>query len=104
VVDRALEWFILYYREHKLDATYAYEGVLERWPRSKSCTTSPPAFAPDGCADQQAGPPATRSAQAGLADYFIEIYGGNSFRTKKPDPEGLRALMNEAGARAEETS
>jgi phosphoglycolate phosphatase len=39
----------------------------------------------------------------GLAPYFIEIYGGNSFATKKPDPEGLRALMAEAGAAPAET-
>jgi phosphoglycolate phosphatase len=39
----------------------------------------------------------------GLSKYFFEIYGGNSFGTKKPDPEGLNALMREAGARPEET-
>ena len=41
--------------------------------------------------------------RAGPAPYFLSIYGGNSFSTKKPDPEGLRALMAEAGARPEET-
>ena len=49
-----------------------------------------------------------RPAQAicealGLAPFFLHIYGGNSFATKKPDPEGLRALMSEAGALPEET-
>jgi phosphoglycolate phosphatase len=39
----------------------------------------------------------------GLAPYFLSIYGGNSFNTKKPDPEGLLALMAEACARPEET-
>ncbi|MGD0801958.1 MAG: HAD-IA family hydrolase, partial [Terracidiphilus sp.] len=38
-----------------------------------------------------------------LAPYFLNIYGGNSFSTKKPDPEGLLALMNEADAKPEET-
>ena len=33
----------------------------------------------------------------GLSPYFFRIYGGNSFATKKPDPEGLVALMKEAG-------
>jgi len=28
---------------------------------------------------------------------------GNSFKTKKPDPEGLQSLMNEACAKPEET-
>jgi phosphoglycolate phosphatase len=39
----------------------------------------------------------------GLADFFLHIYGGDSFATKKPNPEGLISLMNEVGARPEET-
>jgi phosphoglycolate phosphatase len=39
----------------------------------------------------------------GLADYFLHIYGGNSFATKKPDPEGILSLMHETGARPDET-
>ena len=42
-------------------------------------------------------------AALGLAPYFLNIYGGNSFATKKPDPEGLQALMREAGAQPDET-
>ena len=38
-----------------------------------------------------------------MADYFLHIYGGDSFKTKKPDPLGLRTLMNEAGVQPEET-
>jgi phosphoglycolate phosphatase len=37
-------------------------------------------------------------AALGLAPFFFQNYGGNSFATKKPDPEGLRALMAEADA------
>jgi phosphoglycolate phosphatase len=39
----------------------------------------------------------------GLKPFFDQVYGGNSFATKKPDPEGARRLMQEAGARPEET-
>ena len=39
----------------------------------------------------------------GLADYFLHIYGGDSFSVKKPDPLGLRSLMEETGARPEQT-
>ena len=39
----------------------------------------------------------------GLGDYFFQVYGGNSFHTKKPDPEGLNALIREAGVRPEQT-
>ena len=31
-----------------------------------------------------------------LAPFFFQNYGGNSFTTKKPDPEGLLTLMREA--------
>jgi phosphoglycolate phosphatase len=42
-------------------------------------------------------------AALGLAPYFMQIYGGNSFATKKPDPEGLLALTAEVGATPAET-
>jgi phosphoglycolate phosphatase len=31
----------------------------------------------------------------GLAEFFIHIYGGNSFATKKPDPLGVRNLLRD---------
>jgi phosphoglycolate phosphatase len=33
--------------------------------------------------------------------YFFRIYGGNTFPEKKPNPFGLRKLMEEAGAQCE---
>jgi len=33
----------------------------------------------------------------GLGQFFSQIYGGNSFATKKPDPEGARKLLEEYG-------
>ena len=39
----------------------------------------------------------------GIGDFFYQVYGGNSFSSKKPDPEGTRKLMLEAGAKPEET-
>jgi phosphoglycolate phosphatase len=102
LLAQAYAWFLDYYREHKLDFTYAYEGVLKalaalrRLPdgsaRSMSVLTNKP----------------VRPAQAicealGLAPFFLHVYGGNSFPVKKPDPLGLRALMDEAGAKPEET-
>jgi phosphoglycolate phosphatase len=35
---------------------------------------------------------------------FTQIYGGNSFASKKPDPEGARKLLEENGVRPEETA
>src|SRR5262249_20783421 len=39
----------------------------------------------------------------GLQQYFVQVYGGNSFATKKPDPQGARVLMEETGALPGET-
>ena len=49
------------------------------------------------------GPSLAICEALGLSPYFFRIYGGNSFSTKKPDPEGLFALMQEADARPEQT-
>jgi phosphoglycolate phosphatase len=99
---RAYAFFLDYYREHKLDYTYAYAGVVDALhalqtmpdgrPRSMSVLTNKP----------------VRPAQAicealGLAPFFQHVFGGNSFALKKPDPMGLRALMEEAGALPDET-
>jgi phosphoglycolate phosphatase len=31
----------------------------------------------------------------GVAEHFQVVYGGNSFETKKPHPEGLQTVLNE---------
>jgi phosphoglycolate phosphatase len=38
----------------------------------------------------------------GLAEYFVHVYGGNSFSTKKPDPLGARTLLEQTRTRPEE--
>jgi phosphoglycolate phosphatase len=98
-------FFLNYYREHKLDFTYAYEGVLESLkalhalhdvhggtPRTMAVLTNKPVRPAQGICEG-----------LGMSGYFLHIYGGNSFKTKKPDPEGLHSLMREVGARPEET-
>lgn len=105
LLDQAHAFFLEYYRDHKLDFTYAYDGVLDALAALRTVH------------DQPGVPPRTmavltnkpvRPAQAicealGLAPYFLDIYGGNSFSTKKPDPEGLLSLMQQAGAQPGET-
>jgi phosphoglycolate phosphatase len=101
-LDSALSYFLDYYREHKLDKTYVYQGVFASMdelrfepgggPRSMAVLTNKPI-----------GPSEAICDALGLSPYFFRIYGGNSFATKKPDPEGLLALMREAGATPEET-
>lgn len=100
-LQEALNYFLLYYREHKLDSTYMYEGILEALRQIAGA---------DGTTRRIAvltNKPVRVSrdiiAGLGLANSFFQIYGGNSFDTKKPDPMGANTLMREAGVRPEET-
>jgi phosphoglycolate phosphatase len=97
----ALNYFLAYYRDHKLDNTRPYEGMkevlqksahLDGTPRKLAVLTNKPVRA-------------SQHILAGLdlADHFMQVYGGNSFDTKKPDPFGANQLMTEAGAQPEET-
>jgi phosphoglycolate phosphatase len=107
--EGAYPWFLDYYREHKLDYTYAYEGVLEALAALRELHDAPgrpEKFAARAMAvltNKPVRPAREICAALGLAPYFLNIYGGNSFATKKPLPEGLLALMSEAGAKPGET-
>jgi phosphoglycolate phosphatase len=94
-LEKALNFFLDFYREHKLDYTYVYPGVLESLEALK--------IAPDGSSRAMAVltnkpvRPAEAICEAlGLSPYFFRVFGGNSFSTKKPDPKGLNELMREA--------
>jgi len=105
LLDDTLAFFLKYYRAHKLDFTYAYEGVLEALAALKQLHDAP--GTPQRLMAVLTNKP-VRPAQGiceglGMADYFTHIFGGDSFPTKKPDPIGLHALMKEAGALPEET-
>jgi phosphoglycolate phosphatase len=100
-VQEALNHFLLYYREHKLDNTRAYDGIAGTLRDVASF---------DGAARKMAvltNKPVRASrdilAGLGLSQHFFQTYGGNSFETKKPDPLGAQTLMTEAGAEPEET-
>lgn len=98
MVDRALAYFLDYYRAHMLDYTTLYEGVAEALELLRRggipmavLTNKPVRFSRDIVAG------------LGLGDYFVAVYGGNSFETKKPDPLGVNVLIRETGARRERT-
>ncbi len=102
---KAHDYFLAYYREHKLDYTYAYDGVLAALEalRSVHDQADAPARSMAVLTNKPVKPAQAICEALGLAPYFLNIYGGNSFSTKKPDPEGLFALMQEADARPEQT-
>lgn len=100
-VAKALEYFLTYYRAHKLDNTHLYPGVKEMLAVASSS---------NGVRRQMAvlsNKPVVPSRQIiealGLASFFVAVYGGNSFPTKKPDPEGVQSILRETKAHAAET-
>jgi phosphoglycolate phosphatase len=101
----AYDYFIQYYREHKLDYTYAYEGVLDALHALQQIHDQPGGIlrAMAVLTNKPVRPARGICEGLGLADYFLHIYGGDSFPVKKPDPTGLRSLMEETGARPDET-
>ncbi len=89
---RALQFFLTYYEEHKLDNTYAYPLVAEtlaklaRRDLPMAVLTNKPVRVSVRILDA-----------LGLSKYFREIYGGNSFETKKPDPLGANTILSKLG-------
>jgi phosphoglycolate phosphatase len=101
-VQDALLYFMAWYREHKLDSTYVYDGIKEALNAiQKSRDGMPLKMAV--LSNKPVGPSRAIVEALGLGPYFFQIYGGNSFHTKKPDPAGVQALLEESGAFAEET-
>src|SRR6266851_954094 len=101
LLQPALEYFLGYYRLHKLDHTTVYAGIPEVLKRLANSS--------NGVQRQMAvlsNKPANSSRAIvralGVGDFFVRIYGGNSFTTKKPDPLGVRTILQETGVAVEE--
>ena len=103
LIRKGLEYFLSYYREHKLDHTTVYPGIAEALaaiqnsangrPRQMAVLSNKPVI------------PSRAIVEAlGLGQFFSQVYGGNSFATKKPDPEGARKLLQEHGVVPEQAA
>lgn len=99
-VQDALKYFMTYYREHKLDHTYVYDGVIEALSRIRAAA---PSIKMAVLSNKPVNPSRGICEGLNLSQFFVQIYGGNSFATKKPDPEGALTLLDETGVRAEES-
>jgi phosphoglycolate phosphatase len=89
--ERALQFFLAYYNEHKLDSTCAYSGVLEALEHL--------AHYPMAILTNKPVRVSVRILEGlGLSKYFRAVYGGNSFETKKPDPLGANTILREFAA------
>ncbi len=101
LLRKALEYFLGYYRVHKLDHTTVYEGIPE--------VLSQLAHPSNGLrrsmavlSNKPVNPSRDIVRALGLGDFFLCVYGGNSFTTKKPDPLGVWTILRESGVAAHE--
>jgi phosphoglycolate phosphatase len=90
---RAFDFFLDFYRIHKLDNTRVYAGVLEALSAIRAAH---PALPMAVLTNKPVNPSRDICAALDLAPFFFQNYGGNSFATKKPDPQGLLTLIAEA--------
>ena len=98
LVNSGLEYFLAYYKEHKLDHTTVYAGVPEALRRI--CSSSNGAARKMAVLSNKPVNPSRAIVDAlGLGEFFVKVYGGNSFPTKKPDPEGAQTILRELGAK-----
>jgi len=117
----ALEYFLGYYRLHKLDHTVVYAGIPEVLARLAGVQSEsggqecPPhtGFGGRECppharrlmavlTNKPVNPSRDIVSALGLGDFFVRVYGGNSFATKKPDPLGVQTILEETGVAAAE--
>lgn len=103
LVRKGLEFFLSYYRAHKLDHTTVYPGVAEALAAIQSSQNGVPRRM--AVLSNKPVIPSRAIVEAlGLGGFFSQVYGGNSFTTKKPDPEGARKLLEEYRVRPEQAA
>jgi phosphoglycolate phosphatase len=90
--------FLEYYREHLLDHTQPYPGIVQLLGRIKDgggmisvLTNKPEEFGRH------------LITGLGLSDYFIGIVGGDTLTTRKPDPLGVYHLQQLSGVSLQRT-
>jgi phosphoglycolate phosphatase len=97
-IEEALEFFLEYYGQHDLEHTVLYPGVRESLDRLRDAGRHLAVLT---------NKPVRMSRHIvgglGIGDHFFQVYGGNSFDFKKPNPVGAQALIGEAGVGCEST-
>jgi phosphoglycolate phosphatase len=99
-VKEALEYFLTYYRAHKLDYTRVYDGVKDALATLSGSNGRRRQMAV--LSNKPVNPSRAIVEALGLAEFFVHVYGGNSFPTKKPDPQGARTLLQQTHTQPEE--
>ena len=102
---KGLEFFLSYYREHKLDHTTVYTGIVEALTAIRGSQNGTSIGSDRKLAvlsNKPVNPSRAIVDALGLGQFFSQVYGGNSFATKKPDPEGARKLLAEHDVQPEQ--
>jgi phosphoglycolate phosphatase len=102
-VQEALNYFLAYYREHKLDNTRVYDGIVEALASIRQSGNGQ-ARTLAVLSNKPVNPSRAIVEGLSLAGFFTQVYGGNSFPTKKPDPLGAQKLLEEIGCRPNQTA
>jgi len=100
LVRKGLEYFLSYYREHKLDHTRLYDGIPQALESLQGANGSRRVMSV--LTNKPVNPSRAIVEALGIAERFVSVYGGNSFETKKPDPLGINTILAETGVRPEE--
>ena len=103
LIRKGLEFFLSYYREHKLDHTTVYPGIQEALAAIQNSGNGVPRKMAV-LSNKPVNPSRAIVEALGMGRYFTQVYGGNSFATKKPDPEGALRLVSESGVRPEQAA
>lgn len=89
--------FLAHYEKHSMDATRAYPGVAEGLHALKehpmAVLTNKPVRISVAILEG-----------LGLRKYFRQVYGGDSFAAKKPDPSGAQIVLRELAAEAQKAA
>jgi phosphoglycolate phosphatase len=101
-VRKGLDFFLAYYRAHKLDHTTLYDGITDALAAIQRPSNGHPCKL--AVLSNKPVVPSRAIVEAlGLRPFFAQVYGGNSFATKKPDPEGVLTLLAENGVNPDES-
>jgi phosphoglycolate phosphatase len=98
---RGLEYFLSYYREHKLDHTIVYDGIKQALGRIEGSNGNGTKRQMAVLSNKPVHPSRAIVKALGLDHFFVSVYGGNSFSTKKPDPLGVNTLLAETNTSPE---
>jgi phosphoglycolate phosphatase len=91
-VQAALEHFLAYYRDHKLDHTHLYPGVSEALDSIRNAGLKQAVLT-----NKPVNISRAILEGLGVSNHFFRVYGGNSFEQKKPHPVGVATLLEESG-------